>query len=219
VGPAIVWNKRTGNLVSGHVRLGQLDVLEDGTEYTLDCTVVDWPLDKEKQQNVFFNNAWAQGEFDLEALGQLLSEDLAKLDAFGMDPVEIQHLFPDDPRFGGLFQDLEPEASSMPGAKAALDEIEADKDAEIGERKLLREAERAATVQQRQEYGKIMDAANASDFYVVVVCRDGEQCQSVLGALGSNTGTRYVSAETVLRALGKAPENDAPEATQAVQAG
>lgn len=203
VGPSLVWNKRTGNLVSGHLRLAALDVCENGTDYSLDVTVVDWPLKKEKQQNVFFNNEWAQGQFDLEALGRMLAEDLAELDKFGLDPVEIQHLFPGDERFGTLFQDVEPENSTMPDAKAALDEIETDKDQRNKEAAELRKLEQAdATKQQRKDYGAVMDAANAADFYVVVVCKDGAQCTQVLEALGTaHTGSRYVSAELVLRAL------------------
>ena len=218
VGPSLVWNKRTGNLVQGHLRLAALDVLEGKEEYLVDATVVDWPLPKEKQQNVFFNNSWAQGQFDLEALGSLLADDLAHLDSFGMDPVEVQHLFPGDERFGSLFQDVEPEASTMPGAKDALDEIEGDRaeekdrNAELKKLEAQQRAEQAAeaTKQQRKDFGQVMDAANASDFYVVIVCKDGGQATRVLTALGTRyTGSRYVSAELVLRALGKAEEGDA----------
>jgi hypothetical protein len=211
LGPALVWNSRTGNLISGHLRLAQLDVLEEGAEYALDMTVVDWPEKKERAQNVFLNNPWTQGEFDLEALGQMLADSLDDLDDFGMDPVEVQHLFPDDPRFGDLFADAEPENTNQPAAKAALDEIEADKDAEKEARQAERQSEREAnkrtpeeTKQHRQEYGRIMDEANSADFYVVVVCKDAAQCTKVLEAVGTtNTDSRYVSAEVVLRALGQ----------------
>lgn len=213
VGPALVWNRRTGNLVQGHLRLAALDVLEGRQDYTLDVTVVDWPIDKEKRQNVFFNNAWAQGEFDLEALGTMLAEDLDHLEGFGLDPVEIQHLFPDDDRFGKLFADVEPEESSSPGAKAALDEIEAAKDEQSAEnararaieRQIEKDSQADATKKRRADFAEVADAANATDFYLVVVCRDGGQCTEVLTQLGvANTASRYVSAEVVLRALGDA---------------
>lgn len=211
MGPALVWNRRTKHIVSGHLRLAQLDTLEGSDDYALDMTVVDWPLSKERQQNVALNNPWAQGEFDLEALGAMLAADLDNLDAYGIDIVEVQHLFPDDARFGDLFTDAEPEQTSQPDAKRALDEIEADKDQAAEDRKLLRQAEKDAEKRrtpdemkaERAEYGKIMDAANAADFYVVVVCKDGEQAGQVLGAFGTaNTDSRYVSGDVVLRALG-----------------
>lgn len=208
LGPALVLNQRTGNLISGHLRLAQLDVLEEGNDYAVDVTVVDWPQRREKQQNVFLNNPWAQGEFDLESLGQMLAEDLKGLDDFGLDVVEVQHLFPDDERFGDLFSDPEPENTNQPGAKAAFDEIEADKDAERQERAEERAEKKKRTpeetVQHRQEYAAIMDEANSADFYVVVVCKDAAQCTKVLEAMGTgSTDSRYVSAEVVLRALGQ----------------
>lgn len=208
VGPALVWNKRTKTLVSGHLRLGQIDVLEGHDDYTLDMTVVDWPERKEKQQNVFMNNPWAQGQFDLEALGNILAADMPGLEEFGMDVVEIQHLFPGDERFGELFADLDAEDTSMPDAKRALDEIEGDKDQAAEERKAARAEEKKRRtpeemVAERAEYGKILDAANATDFYVIVVCKDGAQCARVMSAFGTAEGdSRYVSAEVVLGALG-----------------
>jgi hypothetical protein len=58
----------------------------------------------------------------------------------------------------------------------------------------------------------VMDAANAADFYVVIVCRDGEQCAEVLEALGTNDQAgRYVSAELVLNALDEAYGIDGDE--------
>lgn len=218
-----MWNRRTGNLVQGHLRLAALDVLEGNTGYGIDVTVVDWPLEKEKRQNVFFNNAWAQGEFDLEALGNLLADDLKHLDDFGLDPVEIQHLFPDDERFGSLFADVEPANSQNPGAKEAIEEIEQAKDEQNAEaareraiqRQLEAEQQAEATKKRRAEYGAVADAANATDFYLVVVCRDGAQCTAVLEQLGvHNTQSRYVSAEVVLRALGDA-QGGAASPTQA----
>jgi hypothetical protein len=135
VGPALVFNRRTGRLVSGHQRLAQLDFLEeyDGSpekDYQLDVTVVDWAEKTEKRQNVFFNNPRAQGDWDLERLGELVADDLSGLEGFGLDAVEIGQLFPDDERFGSLFPDLAPEESTMPTAKGALDAIEAAKDEE-----------------------------------------------------------------------------------------
>src|SRR4051812_29770 len=52
----IVWNKRTGNLVSGHQRLAVLDSLEGSQDYLLTVDVVDLSEQEEKEQNLFFNN-------------------------------------------------------------------------------------------------------------------------------------------------------------------
>jgi hypothetical protein len=209
VGPALVWNETTGNLVSGHKRLAALDVLEQGTDYKLDCTVVAWPLPKERRQNVFFNNQFAQGEFDAEALAEILAVDLDALGDFGFDPVEIQHLYPGDDRFGELFQEVAPEHSTMPDAKAALDEIELGKDNAIAERQALNAAASAASAgekikERRAEQAAVLDAANSTDFYVVIVCKDGDETGAVLKALGVDPEARYVSAAQIIAAVRRA---------------
>jgi hypothetical protein len=223
VGPALVWNRTTGTLISGHKRLAQLDLLEEGTDYKVDATVVEWPAKKEKRQNIFFNNEWAQGTFDLEMLGEMIAEDLSGLEGMGLDPVEIQTLFPDDDRFGDLFQDVEPELSTMPEVKATLDEIEAEKDAEVEANRAVRQAERQAgqaaeqsaeerAVEQaaaaadvkarRKELGAALDKANAADFYITIVAVDGDQAGAVLRAIGeTDMGARFISAAKVLGAL------------------
>ena len=221
VGPAPVWNRTTGTLVSGHKRLAALDVLEEGTDYKLDVTVVEWPLKKEQRQNVFYNNEWAQGTFDLEMLGDLISGDLPGLEGMGLDPVEVQQLFPDDARFGELFKDVEPELSTMPDVMATLNEIEGDKDAEVEQNRQVRLAQQQAaaalasvtdaavqaaeTKARRKELGQQLDKANAADFYITIIAVDGAQASRVLEALGeTNMDQRFISAEKVLAALNPA---------------
>ena len=45
----LVWNERTGNLISGHQRLSILDKIEKGTDYYLDVAVVDLDEVSEKE--------------------------------------------------------------------------------------------------------------------------------------------------------------------------
>lgn len=75
----IVWNEHTGNIVSGHQRVTVLDQLNgyEGsaeTDYILRVERVDLSSKEEKEQNVFMNNQSVQGEFDLEALRDLVSD-------------------------------------------------------------------------------------------------------------------------------------------------
>lgn len=66
-----VWNKRTGNLVSGHTRL---DILKaDGEKGSL-FVVVDLPLEKEKALNITLNNPNVGGKWDDVKLADLLRE-------------------------------------------------------------------------------------------------------------------------------------------------
>jgi DNA modification methylase len=65
----LVWNKRTGNLVGGHQRFAVL-VAEGAT--TVEVSVVDLPLEKEKALNLALNKI--QGEWDQDKLAALLDE-------------------------------------------------------------------------------------------------------------------------------------------------
>ena len=76
----IVWNERTGNLVSGHQRVSILDK-QNGykpdkpeTDYDLLVTKVNLSDEEEKSQNIFFNNTLAQGYFDDDKLKSLMDE-------------------------------------------------------------------------------------------------------------------------------------------------
>ena len=88
----LVWNKRTGNLVSGHQRLKIL--IERGVT-EVDSSVVDLPLEKEKALNLALNQI--RGHWDEEKLSTMLNE-LSKLPDFdvsltGFDHAEMSELF------------------------------------------------------------------------------------------------------------------------------
>jgi|SRR3990172_756529 len=67
----IVWNRRTGNVVGGHQRFHEL-VSRKITE--TNCSVVDLPLEKEKELNLTLNNRFIQGDFVSEDLNKILYE-------------------------------------------------------------------------------------------------------------------------------------------------
>lgn len=77
---AIVWNKRTGNVVGGH-QLLKILIARGDTE--ADCSVVDLDTDQEKTLNIALNEI--HGERDNDKLAALLQEikeadpDLLKL--------------------------------------------------------------------------------------------------------------------------------------------
>lgn len=88
----LVWNKRNGNLVSGHQRLSILDELEGGRDYTLIVSVVDVDEKTERELNVFVNNAGAQGDWDLTALRSLSTEFADDLAGLGFAAGELDFL-------------------------------------------------------------------------------------------------------------------------------
>lgn len=92
----IVWNERTGNLVSGHQRVSLIDEvnqyysLNNKNDYTLRVEVVDLDEKSEKEQNVFMNNRTVQGEFDDDMLREMISE--IDFDLAGFSDLDIDML-------------------------------------------------------------------------------------------------------------------------------
>ena len=90
----VVWNKTTGNLVSGHQRVSVMDEVnryESGeNDYELRVEVVEMDEKTEKEQNIFMNNRSVQGEFDTDMLENMLSDiDYANA---GLDDFDLQML-------------------------------------------------------------------------------------------------------------------------------
>ncbi len=84
-------NRRTGNLVSGHQRLAILDALEGREDYSIDVSVVELSDKQEREQNIFFNQRGAQGDWDAKLLGQMLPG--LSIAATGFDDVTLRPLF------------------------------------------------------------------------------------------------------------------------------
>lgn len=89
----IVWNERTGHVVSGHQRLA---VLRHRGETEVDCVIVDLPLNQEKALNVTLNNASVGSDWDADKLVDLVEElqNLPDFDATltGFDAQQLQDL-------------------------------------------------------------------------------------------------------------------------------
>src|SRR5262245_18761408 len=130
----LVVNRRTRNLVSGHQRLACLDALEGSGDYHLDVAVVDLTEKQEREQNIFFNNPAAQGTWDVQALGELLSKDL-EIAATGFEKMDLEVIF-DDTQYANLFA---PEK-----APAAVKSAVADVVGAVAQRNAERAAENAA---------------------------------------------------------------------------
>lgn len=84
----IVWNERTGHIVSGHRRVEILDRLERTSDYHLTVAVVDLDEQTERAQNVMLNNPEAMGEFDLERLEELFRDPSFDIELAGFDAAD-----------------------------------------------------------------------------------------------------------------------------------
>jgi hypothetical protein len=88
----ITWNKRTGLIVGGHQRLQALDALAGTSDYRLEVNEIDVDPKREKELNVLLNNPEAQGIWDLEKLGGLLTDGM-DLAGAGFDQADIYRIF------------------------------------------------------------------------------------------------------------------------------
>ncbi len=89
----IVWNRTTGHIVGGHQRVA---ILQDQGVQSVECVVVELPLEREKALNVALNNAQVGGDWDLDKL-QTLIGDLQSLPDFdatltGFDAKDLSEL-------------------------------------------------------------------------------------------------------------------------------
>ena len=84
----LTWNKQTGNLVSGHQRIAQIDAIEATKDYTLQVAVIDVDAKQEKEINILLNNQSAQGEFDLDKLADVLDDIDYSSAGFDADDLE-----------------------------------------------------------------------------------------------------------------------------------
>ena len=152
----LVWNRRTGNLVSGHQRLSQLDQLERSQDYDLQVSVVDVDEREEKILHVQLNNPSMQGDWHMDKLNGLAGENGIDPEEFGFSSGDISVMFDSD--MGGAFSDTEEVAE----AKDTLREIK----------------------EHRAESTENMKREASGEFYFTVVCENEGQKKAMLKALG-----------------------------------
>lgn len=170
---ALVWNRKTGNLVSGHQRLSVLDDLSTtGANYTLDLLVVNLNEKEEKEQNLFFNNPSAQGTYDIDKLGKMISSDEVDYKVAGFDDMDLQMHF-DGTEYAVTMFDDDQAPKSVQDDLDQLDEIQRMK----RERKAHRERDKES---------------NDPEFYAVVVFPDREQQGRFMERVGMSRNDRYV---------------------------
>jgi ParB-like chromosome segregation protein Spo0J len=139
----IVWNKRTGNICGGHQRIGQLDALAGTADYTLDVAVIDVDDKSEKEINVLLNNNEAQGDWDLDLLGDLVKDSGLEIEGMGFDHADVFRIFGD--------------SAVLTSSDATFDEF----------------ADKLRAARERYEKVKENSAKRADEnFYIVVVFRD-----------------------------------------------
>lgn len=167
----LVWNQKTGNLVSGHQRLSILDELEGSENYTVAVAVVDLSEKREKELNVFLNNTGAQGHYDRDEFLALLDDGLS-LDDIGFTKVDLEFEFGEIP--DGLF------ASERAAVETTLDELNLIKDRKKKYREL-----------------SASDPSDDSDYYVMVCFNSATEKNEWLKANQFPLDIRMVAATEI----------------------
>lgn len=96
----LVWNVRTGNLVGGHQRIGEIDALEGTDAYSLDVSQIDVDIETEKALNIALNNPELQGQYDIDLLASVVKDVLDTspklVEDAGVDRSNLAMWFGDD---------------------------------------------------------------------------------------------------------------------------
>lgn len=162
----LVWNKRSGNLVGGHQRIGIMDELEGSPDYRLTVAQLDLDDKTEKQLNAFLNNPSAQGNYELDGLKALIDE--VGYEGAGFDFADVQFTFGTETDAGASMF-----APGNDKAKKTIDEIKEIKD------KIKRD--------KSKNCGK-----DDAEFYAVVIFQTRQELDGWLEGLGLPVEERYV---------------------------
>lgn len=206
LGPSIIFNVASERVLSGHQRLAALDALHKGEDYELDVTLVEMDDETEKAQLIFLNNEFAQGTWDAEILGPLLTESPGAIDAAGFTLLEAQALL-NGTQWGDLIASLD---AATPTLASTLDKLGEMKSAAKGEPETEEvddyEARREEMKAKKAKFAETTGDAgvreeNNVEKYVVCVFSTIEQMKEFALLCGEDENAKYVDGETVLKKL------------------
>jgi hypothetical protein len=172
---AIVWNRRTGNLVGGHQRLQALDTLEKNQDYSLDVCVVDVDQREEAVLNVQLNNPSLQGDWDLNRLEEMVTDFDISFDDMGFSEDDIDFMFDGDDKYTEMFETEETEAT-----KNAIADV------------------KEARQEMRDKYAD----KNNIEFYAVLVFKDKEEKKEFYKKISLPIYEEYLTTDILKRLEG-----------------
>lgn len=190
----LVWNERTGVLVSGHQRLAAADKIYRKKDYEVPVAIIDVDEKTEKKLNVQLNNPSMQGSWDLDALADL-TEDGISFDDMGFDPADIDFMFDGSVPFD------DNDKAKAPKRDTPLDnEVEDEKDklAELANEK--ESAEKLAEFNQKKAEFRHKDQDNTIiNFYTKVVFPDNDTKKEFYRVANIPANEEYITFDQVKR--------------------
>jgi len=172
----LVWNENTGNLVSGHQRIGILDELNKGQDYYLDVAKVFLSDKEEKEQNVFFNNVFAMGDWDLPLLSNLIEDSSLNFSEMGFSQDDLNVL---DIETGIAFDNLLV-ANESEEANKVIERTHNDYLGKVQEHvntdgEVTAEDKKDYIQQRKQDVMERSSKQNSADLYVTVFFKDQDE--------------------------------------------
>lgn len=130
----LVWNKRTGILVSGHQRLAAADKIYRKKDYEVPVAIIDVDEKEEKTLNVQLNNPSMQGSWDLGALADLNADGIS-FDDMGFNKADIDFMFDGEVDFDVPDNDGTLNSDSTDGDTQAVSKRDTPLDEEVEDEK------------------------------------------------------------------------------------
>lgn len=170
----LIWNRRTGVLVSGHQRLSVLDEMQKypKKDYELEVAAVDLDEKREMELNVQLNNTSMMGDFDVFKLGEM-KELGADIENMGFSESDLDLLFSDEAGLDAITEDSE-EAEE---AKGTLSDIKAD----------------------RKKMNAKKETENSASYYFIVVCESEAQRTELYKHMAVPLSEEFVSVNHLRR--------------------
>lgn len=188
----ITVNKRTGNIVAGHQRIGILDELHKGEDYNITVAYIDVDEKKEKELNIFLNNQSAMGEWDRELLYDLKLEnpELDFINDLGFDKMDLNFMFSGMEIEEELFQEAQDK-------KRVISDIE-----KIHNSDKLREYKKASR-EKFKENNENWEShyIQEHDYYVTFVFNTTTEKRDFLTKIGKNPQEKHLKAAVLFDIL------------------
>jgi len=202
----LVWNKRTGNLVSGHQRISILDDLQGNDAYSLTMSVIDVSDAEEKAINVAFNNTEIQGSFDFDLLHGIALElvDSKLAEKAGFDQNTLVAIFGDE--FASK-EAKEQAANEAPIVEQLNAIYEAGSEARKENQHRSEggpgssDETKQALKDRRKEFNASRAEQDEAEFYLSVVFRNAAEAGETLEKLGLDPSERFVAADDFWRGV------------------
>lgn len=188
----LVWNKLTGNLVSGHQRLSILDTLEKRDDYDITVAVVELDDKTEKEQNIFLNNHNAQGEWDRDLMLDIVGD--IDLKEAGFTDIDLSII--------GIELDLERHQNES--VEEVIDKFEtikaANKEVKLAEREKNPEAKDWKDVKQDIKKNNEEKGSTREDYFAITF-NDYKAKEAFLKRFGFQPDERYLKGEVFEQVL------------------